>query len=232
MKTIAPHTPIQYVIGQTRFCDLDFLVDERVLIPRPETEMLVEAAMEIARKPGPGHLSALDLGTGSGNVAVSLMIQLCAEGLTKFVPKCKIVASDISEAALDVARLNARRHGVLDRIEFIKSDLFENIKDRFDIIIANPPYVAGWEFETLQKEVLREPRIALDGGADGLDFYRSIITASCGYLKSGGHLIMEIGFGQCGCISRIIKETSTLKLEEVKKDWNGIERVVIIKLDG
>ena len=236
MKTVEPYTPVQYITGQTKFCGLNFIVNEDVLIPRPETELLVETAADLAfsYQPSAFSLKILDLCTGSGCVAISLMVRQKlainaepAEALTKGVLECKIVASDISQAALDVARINARNNGVLNRIEFVQSDLFNDITGKFDIIASNPPYIAGCEFESLQKEVLMEPRIALDGGDDGLDFYRRIIPRSHLYLKSRGYLIMEIGFGQKEAVSKMIKDSGELELIEVKKDFSGIDRVIV-----
>lgn len=223
MKMIEPWTPIQYVIGHTEFCGLDIMVNENVLIPRPETELLVESAKAmVCRFAGlpVSRLNILDLCTGSGAIAIAL---------TKSVSDCRIIASDISAEALDVARMNAERHGASGKIEFVKSDLFLNIKDKFDIILSNPPYIAKFEFETLQKEVLKEPRMALDGGEDGLDFYRKIISAAPAHLRSGGHIIFEIGFGQFNEIRKIIETNGIFKVVEVKKDFNNIDRVVIAR---
>lgn len=215
MKTIEPFTPIQYIIGHTEFCGLDMVVNEHVLIPRPETELLVERTI-IARGQGAG-VRILDLCTGSGCIAIAL---------TKGVADCKIVASDISREALDVARLNAARNGALEQIDLVESDLFGNISGRFDIIVSNPPYIAKFEFETLQKEVLREPRIALDGGDDGLDYYRRIINGAPAHLNPHGHILFEIGFGQLNEIRRIIEADGIFRVVEVTKDFNGIDRVV------
>ena len=234
MKTITPFTPVQYVIGRTKFFGLDFEVNEDVLIPRPETELLVETAIYLVHSPqsivhskryhGPwtmDHgLKILDLCTGSGCIAISL---------TKNLTDCKIVASDISDRALKMARRNAYLNGVYDRIKFIKSDLFDNITGKHDIILSNPPYVARREFNTLQKEVLMEPRMAVDGGDDGLDFYSKIMRAAPSYLEKGGYLVMEIGFGQRRPVEKIISEVNGLKLLEVKKDLFGIERVVVLQ---
>lgn len=228
MKTIEPFTPVQYVLGHSEFCGIDMLVDERVLIPRPETELLVEAAAEMLKgvrpKPGQTELgsdpSLLDLCTGSGAIAIAL---------TKRLFNCKMVASDISADALDVARLNAHRNGLSDNIEFVKSDLFKDIKGRFDLIVSNPPYIAQFEFAGLQKEVLREPRIALDGGPDGLDFYRRIIQDAPGYLKKGGRILFEIGFGQAREVRNIINSAGGFEIIEIKKDFNGIERAITVK---
>lgn len=219
MSPVAPHTPIQYIIGKTEFCGIDFAVDERVLIPRPETEHLVEKVIELAGG-SDKKLKILDMCTGSGNIAIAL---------TKSITNCRIVASDISEDALDVARCNAAKNGVSDRIDFVESDLFTNVLGSFDIIASNPPYIARPEFETLQKEVLREPRIALDGGDDGLWFYRNILSASTLHLKPDGHVVFEIGYGQLSGILDIIKKIGQFKLVEVKKDWRGIDRIVVVK---
>ncbi|MDP3804501.1 MAG: peptide chain release factor N(5)-glutamine methyltransferase, partial [Candidatus Omnitrophota bacterium] len=211
--------PIQYIIGRTTFFGLEFLVNEDVFIPRPETEVLVEAVIDIAerRAPGVGRSRMLDLCTGSGNIAIAL---------TKNITDCKIVASDISEEALVIAKKNASLNGVFDKIDFIRSDLFENIEGEFDYLVSNPPYVAGYEFETLQKEVLAEPRIAIDGGPDGLDFYRRIAEAAQRFLRNGGYLIMEIGFGQSHPIKEIIEDTKVFNIAETRIDRNGVERVM------
>ncbi len=220
IKTIGPYKPIQYIIGRTGFCGLDFVVNEDVLIPRPETELLVEAVTELAHNSQllTPNLRILDLGTGSGNIAIAL---------TKSIADCKIIASDISDKALAVARENAEFNSVYGKIEFIESDLFERLEGQFDIIVSNPPYIARHEFETLQKEVLEEPRIAIDGGEDGLDFYRRIVKGAARYLKRGGFIIFEIGFGQRNLIAEIIEAREDFKILETKKDWNGIDRVMV-----
>ena len=220
MKTIEPFTPLQYIIGNTKFYDLDFVVDERVFIPRPETELLVRKTIDVAYslQLTAFSLRILDLCTGSGNIAIAL---------TKNIAGCKMVASDISDDALRVARQNAESHGASDRIEFVKSDLFQNIAGEFDIIATNPPYKAKSELSGLQKEVLAEPRIAIDGGEDGLDFYRRMIPEASRFLKPNGALLMEIGYGQVKAINDIIKHTGALKVINVIKDFNNIDRVII-----
>lgn len=235
MSPVAAHTPIQYVIGKTEFCGIDLAVDERVLIPRPETELLVEKAAALAFSRG-GTQEILDLCTGSGNIAIALMARLGSqsalipvEGLTKSITNCRIVASDISEGALEVARANASRNGAAGRIEFVKSDLFTDVKGSFDIIVSNPPYISGPEFGTLQKEVLREPRVALYGGIDGLDFYRNIFSRLHLYLKPDGRIILEIGYGQLDAIMDIIRQGGRFETAEVIKDWRGIDRVVVVR---
>lgn len=228
MKTIEPYTPIQYVMGSTEFCGLEFRVDERVLIPRPETELLVETVAQLAglNSSRAGMLDILDLCTGSGNIAIALMAKRCAP-LTKNLSNCKIIASDISPAAIEVARRNAIHNGVYDGIEFVCRDLFTDIKGQFDIIVSNPPYIAKHEFLKLQEEVLREPRVALDGGADGLDFYRRIVASLPKYLKRGGYIAMEIGYSQRAAVVGIIDKSGIFRLSDVKKDFNGIDRVIV-----
>lgn len=235
MKTVQPFTPLQYIIGRSEFCGLDFEVDERVLIPRPETEMLVELAVHAlleaaGRGASPG---VLDLCTGSGCIAVSVAAGTASRSgesdrLTNSATHCKIIASDMSEEALAIARKNAVRHGLADRIEFICSDLFEAIRGTFDVIISNPPYIGRHEFAELQPEVLREPRIALDGGMDGLDFYRRIAADAPAHLCPGGLLLLEIGWGQREAVVSILRQSGFVAFE-VRKDANGIERVVIAK---
>ncbi len=207
-------------MGKAEFSGLALVVDERVFIPRPETELLAQEVINICHNvtKSQGHkIKILDLCTGSGNIAIAL---------TKEMPDCKIVASDISGEALQVARLNAVSNGVCDRIEFVESDLFSKFKCKFDIIVSNPPYIARREFRHLQKEVLMEPRMALDGGDDGLDFYRRIAEEAPAHLKGDGHLVMEIGYGQAAAIKEIIEKAGYLKVAKVLKDYNGIDRII------
>jgi release factor glutamine methyltransferase len=229
MKPIKPFTPLQYIMGKTKFFGLDFEVNDDVLIPRPETEVLVQTVLDIVnhescivgRNPFVvDRKRILDLGTGAGNIAISL---------TKHAPLCKIFASELSDGALRVARRNAELNGVADKIVFIKSDLFKSIDGKFDIIASNPPYIARHEFPGLQKEVLMEPRIALDGGEDGLDFYRRIIDTAPGYLNDGGYIVMELGYGQAPLIKKIIESRQGFKFLEVKEDQYVIERIVVAK---
>jgi len=145
--------------------------------------------------------------------------------LTKRVTNCTMSASDISEEALEAARCNAGRNGLSGKIRFIRSDLFSDLDGRFDIIVSNPPYIARNEFATLQKEVLMEPRIALDGGEDGLDFYRRIIPAARSRLNNGGYIFMEVGYAQAGAVAGILS-ANLFNSIEVKKDFNGIDRMV------
>lgn len=259
IKTIEPYTPLQYIIGKEKFFGLDFMVNEHVLIPRPETEVLVNATLDIINAIHNTQYAILDLGTGSGNIAISLMVQLsdltgspplepsraksrcspstlnklrtlgrsASKGLTKNAANCKIVASDISCDAIEIAKENARLNGVFEKIIFTNSDLFCDIEGRFDLIVSNPPYIAQHEFDTLQKEVLKEPALALDGGVDGLDFYRRIFSTATEHLVYGGYCIMEIGFGQLPAIKKIIKNTKEFKLTDTIIDQYGIDRVIV-----
>jgi len=212
--------PLQYILGRAEFMGLEFIVTPDVLIPRPETELLVETAINILNTQYSilNTPCILDLGTGSGNIAISL---------TKFLSDCKIKASDVSEAALCIAGENAALNRAQNKIKFILSDLFEGLEGhKFDIIISNPPYVARPQFDELQREIGFEPREALDGGIDGLDFYRRIIKEAGAFLSEGGRLFLEIGFGQAEYIKSLF-EKYCYKNVLFMEDYSGIERVAI-----
>lgn len=222
--------PLQYILGEVEFFGLVFKVDQRVLIPRPETEILVEAVINLATPASGGagsHLKILDIGTGSGCIAVSL---------AKSLPEVQIDALDVSHEALVLAKENAVKNCVNERINFIQSDLFlifnannaNNCLGSYDIIISNPPYLRSCDIAQLPREVRFEPRIALDGGDDGLDFYRGIIQESAKFLKKDGFLFFEIGFSQRKGIEEIIGRQDIMRLSEVRKDYSGIERVMVL----
>jgi len=217
--------PLAYILGKSEFMGLEFKVNQDVLIPRPETEVLVEKVMSlvISHKSQVTSLRILDIGTGSGCIAVSL---------AKMLPGVEVTATDISQRALAVAFENSRLNGVSENIRFIKSDLFANDglrTTKYDIIVSNPAYVRAAEIDELQPEVRREPRLALDGGEDGLDFYRKIIQEAGGYLEKGGLLIMEIGFNQAREIKKIFQKYGNFTVLEAVKDYNNIERVIVAK---
>lgn len=219
--------PIQYILKKTEFMGLEFMVDESVLIPRPETEVLVEAVLEYSanKKLDKSGLRILDIGTGCGNIAVSL---------AKMLNTCDITALDISGEALKTATRNARLNAVAKRVHFLKSDfrLRQGIAFReryFDIIVANPPYIPTGQIGELMPELKYEPGIALDGGIDGLACFRSIINNFCPYLQRQGRLFFEIGFGQLEQLQNIFQKDENFEIIEVIKDYSGIDRVIVAK---
>ncbi|MFC1592618.1 peptide chain release factor N(5)-glutamine methyltransferase [Candidatus Omnitrophota bacterium] len=216
--------PIQYILGKTEFMGLAFRLTPDVFIPRPETEILVEAVLDIvARHKAQGaSLKILDIGTGSGCIAVSL---------AKFIKYAKVTAVDISVKALEIARQNALLNDV--DISLLRGDIFIDCRlpiTDFDLIIANPPYVPAAEIDCLEPELGYEPVLALDGGWDGLDFYRRIIKHSPACLKMGGLLIMEMGFGQCAAIKDLFSSRNEFNINSVIKDYNRIDRIIIAQL--
>lgn len=220
--------PLPYILGKTEFMGLEFKVTPDVLIPRQETEILVETAVNQleARSPGLGVINILEIGTGSGCIAVSL---------AKLLENVYITAADISEKALNIAKYNSEINNVSDKISFIQSDLFADYSLRpkiYDLIISNPPYVATADIDKLQPEISYEPRIALDGGRDGLNFYRSIIGEAPDYLKNNGSLILEIGFDQKDAIKNLFQNSEDFEIIELVKDYNNFDRVVIARKKG
>jgi len=219
----AAREPLQHITGRREFYGLDFEVTPDTLIPRPETELLVDFG--IARLAGVEDALAADIGTGSGCVAVSL-----AAGL----PSLTVYAVDSSAPAIGVARRNALKHGVAGRVVFLKGDLcvpleVEGLEGRLDLIASNPPYVPTGDIAGLQPEVQREPMSALDGGVDGLDVVRRILTDAPVYLKPGGWLAMEIGLGQSDAVKGLVDKTAGLEFIEFVRDFQGIERVVVTR---
>jgi len=206
--------PLWYIIGDTDFCGYKIKVDERVLIPRPETEELAMMAVQAVEEEG---AAVLDMCTGSGAIAIAV----CKE-LEKAGKKAKVTATDISEEALVLAQENAEANEA--DILFVQSDLFTRIRGKFDVIVTNPPYIPTAEIETLQREVKDyEPRLALDGGEDGMDIYRRIATQAMEYLNKGGVLIMEVGAGEAQEIAKMFKgDIYTI----IAQDFNGVERYV------
>ena len=221
IKKIKEGTPIEHITHQKEFMKLNFYVDSDVLIPRQDTEILVEEVIDIARQINAKRI--LDLCTGSGAIAVSL---------AKYLPNVEVTASDISKNALEIANKNAIANEVKDRVNFIQSDLFENIiPEKYDIIVSNPPYIKRKEIKKLDAQVKKEPNIALDGGTDGLDFYRSIINDAYLYLKYGGYLCFEIGFDQRKEVQNLIEQNSEYyKQTYSKKDLYDKDRIVVTRL--
>ena len=211
--------PLQYITGHREFFKLDFEVSPDVLIPRPETELIVEAVLELC-KDDPSPFIA-DIGTGSGCIAISVLHEL---------PAAEAVATDISLAALHVARRNAERHGVQRRLTLVESDCFEAVclPKPFLLIASNPPYVADDELERVPREVRFEPRTALAGGQDGLSVIRRLLDDARPFLCSGGHLVFEIGFGQSDAVEQLM-DRRVWKLREIRKDLQGIPRTFVLQ---
>lgn len=216
VKRRCARMPLQYILHKAWFMDMELYVDERVLIPRPETELLAETVLEKSRDM-PKPLAILDIGTGSGAIAIAL---------AKYIDECRIWATDISDGALEVARRNAERYGMQHKITFLQGDLFEPVRGmKFDIIASNPPYIRESDIAELEPEVRMEPRLALSGGYDGLDYYRRLSQA-VDLLKDNGFLIFEIGYDQAGAVSEVLR-ASGLDDIEVKKDLAGLDRMVL-----
>lgn len=218
--------PIQYITHKQEFMGLNFYVDESVLIPQPDTEILVEETIRTVtanNKQLGQNIKILDLCTGSGAIAISL------ENYLKNKFETEIIASDVSKKAIDVAKRNARENNA--KVKFIISDMFQNIKENnFDIIVSNPPYIEKATITTLSKEVQNEPHLALDGGIDGLDFYKIIAKEGYKHLKSGGYILVEIGYNQKESVSNIFKEYTDQYIEvNCIKDLNGQDRVIEVK---
>ena len=210
--------PVQYVLGSADFMGLKFQVSPAVLIPRQDTETLVEAAL-VDLQERPGSPAVLDLCTGSGCVGLSL---------ASLAPNARVTLSDVSREALEIARRNARALGV--RAELRHGDLFAAVgRERFDVIACNPPYIPAGELEQLQKEVRREPRLALDGGPDGLDFYRRIAERLPEHLNEGGAIYLEVGIGQAGDVLSLLKAALPSAATGTVRDLNGVERVAYCK---
>jgi release factor glutamine methyltransferase len=211
--------PLQYLTGHQEFFKLDFEVTPDVLIPRPETELMVEIALELLK--GNAGPFIADIGTGSGCIAISLLHEL---------RNAHAIATDISPAALEIAQRNADRHGVTDRLTVIESDGFARVdpERRFSLIASNPPYIRDDEMATLQREVGYEPRTALAGGPDGLDIVRQLLREASPFLRPGGHFVFEIGFGQDVLVEQLINR-DVWELTETRPDLQGIARTVVLQ---
>lgn len=211
--------PLQYITNQQYFMGLKFFVDENVLIPQPDTEILVETVIKniselgIKNKFVLDNIKVLDLCTGSGAIAVSIK---------KYMPEVQVFASDISREALKIAQKNANNNKV--KIDFIESDMFKNISDTFDIIVSNPPYIKKDDIVKLSKQVQNEPQLALNGGKDGLDFYKIIANEGYKYLNKNGVILLEIGYDQGQAVTNLFPNSKCIK------DYAGNYRVVIYNL--
>lgn len=217
IKIRAAHTPLQHITGVQEFMGLEFCVNEQVLVPRQDTEVLVEQVLQDLKQCGEKNRKILDMCTGSGCILLSI-VKLCKE--------CDItgVGVDLSEAALDVAKRNAEKQHA--DVLLLQSDLFEQVEESFDIIVSNPPYIPTKVIDELEEEVkLHDPYLALDGKEDGLYFYRRIVEESPKYLNKGGKLYFEIGHDQGEAVSMLMKQAG-FKAVTVKKDLAGLDRVV------
>lgn len=220
IKRLISGEPLQYITGVQEFMKINFVVTKDVLIPQPDTEILVEEVIRIANKID--NPLILDLCTGSGAIAVSL---------AKNIPNARIVATDISKKALEIAKQNAKLNGVLNNIDFIESNLFDKIKNiKFDIIVSNPPYIETDEIKKLPKDVRQEPTIALDGGKDGLDFYRKIFNKGNEYLNRQGYLCVEIGYNQKEAVRKIIEKKERYVQTYCIKDLCQNDRVIVTQI--
>lgn len=223
LKARLNHKPLGYIFGYWEFYGRAFKVSNKVLIPRLDTEILIDCAIKqinLKSKANGGSVKILDIGTGSGAIAITLEKETGA----------KVTASDISPEALQIAQENAKN--LNSEICFVQSDLFKSLDgEKFDIIVSNPPYIESKVIDTLQMEVKnQEPHLALDGGEDGLDFYRKIIREAPKHLNQNGEIIFEIGFNQAKSVSKLLKE-EFINIQIIK-DFGGNDRVVYAKLGG
>lgn len=216
VKKRANRYSVAHILGTQPFMGLDFKVNEDVLIPRPETEMLVESVVAAAEGTAP---SIVDIGTGSGAIVLSLL---------HYLPQAKGIGVDISPKALAIAAENGKALGLDGRVTWIESDLFTNVpQGPYDWIVSNPPYLTQHDMEELQPEVRHDPALALYGGDDGLDIYRRLAKESPAFVKRGGHCIVEIGAGQTQDVSAIFTADGAYEHEKTVKDYGGIERVLL-----
>lgn len=219
IKEIIDGKPLQYITQKQEFMGMKFFVNEDVLIPQPDTEILVETVLDICKRYGKQSLRILDLCTGSGAIAIQLSKIL----------NTQVFASDVSTKALEVAEKN----NVLNnsKVEFIESNLFEQINgEKFDIIVSNPPYIKNEEIKSLSKQVQNEPYIALAGGEDGLDFYRKIIDEAYKHINKNGYLCLEIGYDQKEDLIKLIKQNENYEYENCIKDLSNNDRCIIAKI--
>lgn len=214
------HEPIAYILGHREFFGHDFYVAPGVLIPRPESELLVEKALDLVKKFPDQNPIITEIGTGSGAIAISLAILL---------PKAKIYASDISPRALNIARVNCEKHGVQDRVHLLEGDLLDPLPEAVDIILANLPYIGDEELSELSAEIrMFEPMEALAGGRQGMDKVRQLLSEAKGKLRAGGSVLLEIGAGQGPAVASLAKDLFPGAMVELARDLAGRERVLSV----
>lgn len=239
IEKLLENVPIEYITNKKEFMNLDFYVDENVLIPRQDTEILVEEVIEIAKKilkdvdykeeknsnvneKENSVVKIMDMCTGSGAISVSI---------AKSVTESQIDAVDISRNALEIVMKNAKKNNVENQIRVVESDLFEKVeKENYDILVSNPPYIRADVLRLLDKQVQKEPEIALNGGKDGLDFYKIIVKKAPQYLKNGGYLCFEIGYDQKNEVEELLGKENVYTEIYSKKDLFGNDRIVIARL--
>jgi len=224
VKRRAAREPLQHILGSTSFCGFEIQCSPAALVPRPETELLAERAWQFLSTLNPQPSTALDLGTGTGCVAIAIAAHVSA---------AKIEAVDVSLEALALARANAAAHGLADRIVFYEGDAFAAVPTgaRYDLIVSNPPYIAREEIETLPPEVRQfDPRLALDGGADGLDFYRRLAAEAAPFLKPAGKMMLEFGDGQAEHVKKIFADQNWI-VEAIVADYSAQPRILIARRD-
>ena len=214
--------PLAYIVGHREFYGLDFTVNEHVLIPRQETELLVERALNFASAKPHEHLCIADVGTGSGAIAIAISYNL---------PGAAIYALDNSGEALSVAKANAERHGVSDRIQFLHSDLLDSLPNRVDVVVSNPPYLKSSDIPKLEPEIRKEPAAALDGGRDGLDVIRRLLRQAPQRVKPTGCVLIETSHDQTGDVRKLAQGAFPGSQVSVYKDLLNLPRVVQISLD-
>jgi release factor glutamine methyltransferase len=211
--------PVSYIIGTREFWGLDFEVGPDVLIPRPETELIIEETLALAGKDSRPVI--MDIGTGSGCIAVVLAHE---------IPGARVIATDVSRHALDVARRNAKRHGVADRIQFVETSFLDGIEQTADVIVSNPPYVPIVSEPGLTPEVRDyEPPVAVFSGEDGLDALRSVLQCAATRLVPGGHLVMEFGLGQDSCVASLVDGANGIDCIKIRHDLQDIPRTLVCR---
>jgi len=212
--------PSAYIVGGREFWGLDFLVSAAVLIPRPETELVVEAALRLLPESSPDPLYVADIGTGCGCIAVSVAHDR---------PGISMVATDVSGEALAVARQNAERHGVLPRVELLQTSYLDGVTTPFDLITANPPYVKDGDKPALSRDVRHEPDVALFGGASGLRDIEGVLDTAIARLRPGGWLVMEFGFGQEDDVRALTAKRPELRFDHALEDLQGLPRTAVVQ---
>ena len=221
IEKLLENNPIEYITNKKEFMNLELYVNQDVLIPRQDTEILVEEVINILQNIKAENIQILDMCTGSGAIAIAL---------AKNVEKCIVDAVDISSGALEVVKKNIVKNKVEGRVNIINSDLFSKISNKkYDLIVSNPPYIESNVIENLDKQVQKEPIIALDGGEDGLDFYKKIINEASSHLESNGYLCFEIGYNQKNAVQNLLSNSGKYQNIYCKKDLCGNDRVIIAK---